>query len=389
MVRLRLLLAFALWSSFPLPSFSVSSEEYYKAGLSLYNQGDHARAIQYLKAAVQVDPNNWQANQVLGYAHYKSGDKAKALAAFDESIRVHPNPSLQTFADKMRPTQDPGLPALEPGGLEPVTEPTAPSPAAQSEPWRERTSSAQPEKTDVPRVFRQKKWLEVRGGAAFATLGDLAGASQAFMDNFSGYNPIAENSSLGVAMGVLGTIALDDANAVGLEVGTGIFGGLLQFTDPGLGTYINESYKPTMVDVELKYLRLIPMGGARLRGELGAGLYMTNLAMSSQGDFGFGSYTINGTMMGFGFGATLGATLDFPLGRDMALGAYLRGRYATTSGMQGTFEDQFGDQYELGFAQSDGMVGFTTVSNIGTGGLEWGVIDYTGAEGGITLTITY
>jgi len=389
MTRSCLFLAFGLWSSFCLPSFCATSDEYYKAGLSLYNQGDYAKSILYLKAAAQVDPQNWQANQVLGYAHYRSGDKASALAAFDESLRVHPNPSLQAFADKMRPAQDPGLPDLGSGGLEPVTEPTAPAPSAQVEPWRERTSPSSPEKTDGPRVFRQEKWLEVRAGAAFASLGDMGNAPQAFLDYFSGYNATAEGSQLGIAMAVLGAMALDKDNAVGLEVGTGLFNGLSQSVVES-GFTLAEDYRPMMMDVELKYLRLFPMAGARLQAELGAGLYLTSLSMDAQGDSGFGSYSIEGSMMGLGFGASLGLALDFPLGQDIALGAYLKGRFATTSGIQGTFEDQFGDRYELGLAKNDaGWVSYTLTDNIGTGGIEWATIDYTGAEGGLSLTFTY
>jgi hypothetical protein len=124
--------------------------------------------------------------------------------------------------------------------------------------------------------------------------------------------------------------------------------------------------------------------------EAGLGLYATSLSIDSRLDTPGGTFTLNGTMLGMGFGGTLGAAMEFPLGDSMAFGGYLRGRFATTSGIQGTFEDQFGDQYELGLAKNDeGIVSFADVDNIGTGGIEWASIDYTGAEGGIFLVITY
>lgn len=84
------------------PTFAATSQQYYAAGVQFYNQRQYPQAVLYFKAAVQVDPNNWQACQALGTVYYAEGDPTDALHAYDQSLALHANPQLQSFADQLR-----------------------------------------------------------------------------------------------------------------------------------------------------------------------------------------------------------------------------------------------------------------------------------------------
>jgi tetratricopeptide (TPR) repeat protein len=82
---------------------AATAEDYYKAGLTLTQQNQHEQAIKYYQAAVQLDPNHWQAQQAMGTSYYQMGKKPEALTAFDASLKIHPdNPQLKAFADSLR-----------------------------------------------------------------------------------------------------------------------------------------------------------------------------------------------------------------------------------------------------------------------------------------------
>ncbi|HVM33493.1 MAG TPA: tetratricopeptide repeat protein [bacterium] len=91
----------------PVAAFAATAQQYYDAGLQLYNQKQYNQAVAYFKAAVQMDPSNWQADQALGSAYYAEGDKTDALSAYDQSLALHPNPQLQQFADGLRGSTPP------------------------------------------------------------------------------------------------------------------------------------------------------------------------------------------------------------------------------------------------------------------------------------------
>ncbi len=59
--------------------------------------------MQNLTAAVQADPQNWRAYQVLGNCLYHQDKLQAALTAFDQSLAIHPdNPKLKSFAESLR-----------------------------------------------------------------------------------------------------------------------------------------------------------------------------------------------------------------------------------------------------------------------------------------------
>ena len=87
----------------PISGFAVTAESYYHDGLTAYQVGKWGEAITYFEGAIQVDPNNWQAFQMLGYAYYRISDTQKRIQNCEASLRLNPNnPTLQTFVDKIK-----------------------------------------------------------------------------------------------------------------------------------------------------------------------------------------------------------------------------------------------------------------------------------------------
>lgn len=102
-IRRVFLLAFAVFSVSTVVS-AATSWEYYQAGMRLYNQHEYGEASRYFQAAVDQDPNNWQAYQGLGMCAYAQGDKTGAKQAFDRSLTIHPNnPQLARFDESLEP----------------------------------------------------------------------------------------------------------------------------------------------------------------------------------------------------------------------------------------------------------------------------------------------
>ncbi len=90
---------FALLLLITLPVYaSVPAEDYYNAGIGLFQQKDYDKAIQYFHAAIQEKADFWQAYQFLGEAYYQDSNRTEAVVAIQESLRLHPdNPELKKF----------------------------------------------------------------------------------------------------------------------------------------------------------------------------------------------------------------------------------------------------------------------------------------------------
>jgi hypothetical protein len=99
-------------------SFADSENEAYQAGVDAYKQGQWDQSISQMQTVIQLNPNNWQAYQVMGYDYSEEGNSRQALAAYDESLAINPNnPTVQGLADKLRSTANgnavPPPPAVE------------------------------------------------------------------------------------------------------------------------------------------------------------------------------------------------------------------------------------------------------------------------------------
>ena len=81
----------------------VPAEDYYNAGIGLFQQKDYDRAIQYFHAAIQEKSDFWQAYQFLGEAYYQASNRTEAVVAIQQSLKLHPNnPELKKFLDMVK-----------------------------------------------------------------------------------------------------------------------------------------------------------------------------------------------------------------------------------------------------------------------------------------------
>jgi hypothetical protein len=360
----------------PVFGLAYTSNDYYQAGLTLYQQKDFTKAIQYFKAAVQIDPLNWQAYQVLGNTYYQTGDNADALEAFDKSLQSHPdNPSLKTFADSLR--------AKAAVNSNPVTAANAPPPGSEVSPAA--ASSAPRAPMEIPLVFEKGRWANFHLGAMVASLGDMPAGADAIKKNFSSIGATASADGLGLLLGGEGGYSFDRENAVGASVEIGIFGGYKDGVSNGFNNG-SDSFTPLMGDFAVKYYHFFPMGASRLRLEGGPGLYFTSLQVEQISN---GVVQVSGPMSGLGFGGTLGAGWSFDVG-GVAIDFFAHGRFASTSNIQGDFQDPSGNTYKLGLIMDkNNLLATQNTSFIGTNGTRWANVDYTGADAGIGIVYRY
>ncbi len=95
--------------------FAATSQDYYNAGLQMYQSKQYQNSIKYLQAAVQLNPQDWRSYQIMGQDYYQMGDNSDALSNFDKSLALNPdNAGLKKFADSLR-TSNNGLPPLPAG----------------------------------------------------------------------------------------------------------------------------------------------------------------------------------------------------------------------------------------------------------------------------------
>jgi hypothetical protein len=142
-----------------------------------------------------------------------------------------------------------------------------------------------------------------------------------------------------------------------------------------------------MTAFELKYLRVIPMGSSSLRLGVGPGLYSTSLKVDQH----YGEMvSVTGDMVGLGFGVSLDLDWGIRLGKRVLFDIYGKGRYASTSHIKGDFQDSYGNRHELGLTvDPNGFVGTSYTEYIGTHGIRWANVDYTGGDVGIGFTWMY
>jgi tetratricopeptide (TPR) repeat protein len=210
---LRVLMIFFLSVLSCSPLAAATADEYYQAGLSLYSQKNYPQAIPYLKAAIQLNPNHWQAYQLMGYCYYQTLDNAGALDVFDKSIAINPeNLELKIYADNLRARTgiSPSIPAAASAG---VVGSRAPTPKEA-------------------RAFEKNKWLQLHLSGIFASLGDLKAGADAFPALFDpDVTTEAKMDGLGFLIGLEGGYAFNPENSIGLSIDAGVFGGVYRHRD--------------------------------------------------------------------------------------------------------------------------------------------------------------
>ncbi len=85
-----------------LTAWANTSLDAYNSGVQLYQQGKYDQAIASLKEAVRLDPQSWQAYQILAFSYNQVGDQADAISAVQSSLGIHPNnPDLRKWAAQL------------------------------------------------------------------------------------------------------------------------------------------------------------------------------------------------------------------------------------------------------------------------------------------------
>ena len=80
------------------PLFALTADEAYQAGSALYQQGKWDLSISQCREAVRLNPDQWQAYQVMGQAYFQQGDSNAALDACRISLSINANnPTLDNF----------------------------------------------------------------------------------------------------------------------------------------------------------------------------------------------------------------------------------------------------------------------------------------------------
>src|SRR5581483_183556 len=104
------------------------SAQYLQAGNTLYSQKNYDQAIRYYQAAVQFNPNSWQAYQGMGGCYYAKGDNANALTNYQKSLDLNPNnPQVSQFVTYLKSQS--AAPPL-PGGSSTATVSSKPAASA-------------------------------------------------------------------------------------------------------------------------------------------------------------------------------------------------------------------------------------------------------------------
>lgn len=91
--------------------WAESPAEAYTKGMKYYDQSLWDQAVESLQQAVKLDPQHWEAYQMLSYAYYKLNDRKASAEAAESSLRIHSNnPKLRQFADRVKSGQSPSMP---------------------------------------------------------------------------------------------------------------------------------------------------------------------------------------------------------------------------------------------------------------------------------------
>lgn len=329
---------------------------YYVTGFDYYAHKDYLDSIRYLQLAIQQDPQNWKAWQTLGFDYYLSNQPLLALPAFDQSLKWHSdNPQLWNLAEGIRAKM--------------IWE------AERNDPY--------------PRVFRNPDygiWVSLRPGVIISSLGGLPKSAPAFEAEYGSLYGHASASCGG--FGPLATLEvgfmLDTLDAWGIVFDGAALNGYQALAQDNFGNTLKGSIQPNMISIQPEYYRFFKLGRTRLWACAGAGAYLTVVELSYLQN---GKNAQSGELGGLGYGGFLGLGWEFALGDQISAGIYVRGRYATTGDIEGDVSyGQGAAQLSVLGSDSEGLV---SAYPVGTGGIKTTNIDYTGADGGFSISYHY
>lgn len=95
----------------PARAQGATADQYYAAGVQMYNSRNYTQALQYLNAAIKLNPNNAAAYQAAGNCYYAMGNKPYALTYYQRASALQPtNAQLAQFVRNLQ-AQAGGAPA--------------------------------------------------------------------------------------------------------------------------------------------------------------------------------------------------------------------------------------------------------------------------------------
>lgn len=333
---------------------------YYLTGFDYYAHKDYTRSIPYLQAAVEADPQDWRAWQVLGFDYYLSHQPLLALPAFDQSLKCHPdNPQLWNMAESIRAKMI----------------------------WEAERRDA------YPRVFRNPDydvWVKLHGGFISASLGDLPKGAPAFQSYYTGLYGHASSTvdGTGPLAGLEVGFMLDKFNTWGVDFDGAAFNGYKASANDNFGNTLKGTIQPNMISAQAEYIHYFKLGTTRLWLGGGGGFYETIVELNYVKANSQSAVTLQtGELVGIGYGGFLGLGWDIALGDQLSANIYVKGRYATTGDIEGvvTYSNGAGQASVLA-ADSNGLVSAVPTGTTGVKSLN---IDYTGQDMGLSVSYHY
>lgn len=312
----------------PLAAQAVTADDYYSVGSQFYQQGQLDKAIQYCQAAIQMNPNYWQAYQVMGYCYYSQKNNPQAIQAMDKSLQINPdNPTLQQFDNQVRSVtpNTPPAPTTDNSEVPPMANPPITSPASN-------TASA----TSTSNKFE----FDINAGLAL------------------------DNSQIGFGGGLDGYLPIDKNFLVGASLGFYTFSSGASASSDGETASASASLDFIEALAQAKYV----FGGEKMRQYFFAGLGVADVTTSASESASNGTESASASASESQIDPlfSLGGGLEFPAGKDMNIIVQLKESLVLIPGVTET-EDVSGE-----------------TETITTGG---GTVSYTILEGGLNFDL--
>jgi tetratricopeptide (TPR) repeat protein len=226
---LPVLFAMVLLLGTPM-AFGATADEYYKAGLQLYQAKDYAKAVQYFDAALKTDPNHTGAARGAGNCHVALNQTAQAIPYYEKALALSPNDAqLAAYVQNLKaqapaPSSGPSGPSGQAAQAAPAA-PAAPAAAggsftqgkslfdlkqyAQAQPLFQKAVEENPSDANA--------WFYL--GYCQYSSGDKKGAALSFARS----NQISPNpKAVGYAQSVKATLAPADQAWVDAELAKGL-----------------------------------------------------------------------------------------------------------------------------------------------------------------------
>lgn len=87
----------------------AAAQQYYDAAVQYYNAGQAEAGVPYFEAALQMNPQLWEAHQYLGGILYQQGRTAEAMEHYEKMVALNPDPQLKQWLDGLKTQAGGGL----------------------------------------------------------------------------------------------------------------------------------------------------------------------------------------------------------------------------------------------------------------------------------------